>query len=313
VIHRNRLTDLGCTFQDVELHPDLRLARLRSWFEGLSGGSWILVQSVLAVAAVAAGDVIVNLLSQDQSWTTRILLVATLVIGAIVYFWISLAASRVRDRVFPKHPATVLALQRELDDALASENQLLDDGGGRTRRQKHVEGVAIFMRAVQRALTQQWSEPRFGSGTQTEVVLMLKSLRDNAMTCGAWAVRKPYSLGQRENDPTVYDETEAARMYRAAESGRVGTRLIADTGQRESHYVFLNKTENDRIRSTVLHPVYDPRSELVGVIVAHTNRPNVFRPEDSDFWTALFRLVEPHVARRIILARTESWANDPPW
>jgi hypothetical protein len=52
---------------------------------------------------------------------------------------------------------------------------------------------------------------------------------------------------------------------------------------------------------------------LIGVIVAHTNRAKVFRPEDKDFWTALVRLVEPHVARRITLARIEEWAGDPPW
>jgi hypothetical protein len=207
----------------------------------------------------------------------------------------------------------VLALQRELDDALAAENQLIAERAGRTKKQRHAEGMATVMRAVQRAISQQWSEARFGSSTQTEVVLMTKSLRDERMTCASWAVRRPYSLANRENDPAVYDETEAARMYHKAERARVGTQLIADTAGPHSDYEFLNESENDRIRSTVLHPVYDPSSELIGVIVAHTNRPNVFRPEDADFWTALLRLVEPHVARRIILARTEDWRGDPPW
>jgi GAF domain-containing protein len=207
----------------------------------------------------------------------------------------------------------VLALQRELGDALAAENQLIEKHVGRTKKQRHAEGMAAFMRAVQRAISQQWSEARFGSSTQTEVVLMTKSLRDNQMTCASWAVRRPYSLAAREDDPTVYNETEAARMYRNAEQARVGTRLIADTAAPRSDYEFLNQSESERIRSTVLHPVYDPNSELIGVIVAHTNRPNVFRPEDTDFWTALLRLVEPHIARRIILARTEEWSSDPPW
>ena len=289
------------------------LHRLRSWLEGLSGGSWIVLQSVLALLAVTGAEVIVTELSEAHSWKARVVLVAVLVVGALTYFWIALAAARVRDRIFPKHPSTVLALQRELGDALASENQLIAQPAGRTKKQRHADGMAIFMRAVQRAIGHQWSEARFGSATQTEVVLMTKSLRDNEMTCASWAVRRPYSLADRENDVTVYNDTEAARMYREAAGGRVGTRLIADTGRPDSDYEFLNQSENERIRSTVLHPVYDPGSELIGVIVAHTNRSNVFRPEDKDFWTALLRLVEPHVARRIILARTEDWTGDPPW
>src|SRR4051794_29177777 len=161
--------------------------RLRSWLEGLSAGRWILLQSVLAVVAVSGADVVVNELSEPHTWATRILLGAVLIVGAGAYFWVALVAARVRDRVFPKHPATVLALQRELGDALAAENQLIAEGPGRTKRQRHTEGMAIFMRAIQRAVSQQWSEARFGSATQTEVVLMTKSLRDAEMTCASWA------------------------------------------------------------------------------------------------------------------------------
>jgi hypothetical protein len=287
--------------------------RFRSWLEGLSGGAWIVFQSVLGLLAGTGLTLIVNELTKSHPLRTRAALIVALVAGAVVYFWIALVAARVRDRIFPKHPSTVLALQRELSDALSAENQLIEERRGRTKKQRHEEGMAIFMRAVQRAISQQWSEARFGSSTQTEVVLMTKSLRDDHMTCASWAVRRPYSLADRENDPSVYSDTEAARMYREAERGRVGARLIADTVRPGSDYEFLNQSETERIRSTVLHPVYDPNSELIGVIVAHTNRPNIFRPEDRDFWTALLRLVEPHVARRVILARAEEWNGDPPW
>lgn len=287
--------------------------RLRSWLEGLGGGTWIVLQSVSALVAVAGAGLIINELPKHHTWEARLALAVVLILGAVAYFWIALVAARVRDQIFPKHPSTVLALQRELGDALAVENQLIVEHGGRGKKQRHAEAMASFMRAVQRAITQQWTEARFGSATQTEVVLMTKSLRDDQMTCASWAVRRPYTLADRESDPTVYNETEAARMYRDAEHGRVGTRLIADTLQPESDYEFLSQSESERIRSTFLHPVYDPNSELIGVIVAHTNRANVFRPQDKDFWTALLRLVEPHVARRIILARTEEWTGDPPW
>jgi hypothetical protein len=289
------------------------LNRLGSWLEGLGGGGWIVFQSVLALLAGTGFTLIVSDLAKTHSWGRGVLLFAVLAVGAVIYFWIALVAARLRDQIFPKHPSTVLALQRELGDALESENQLIAEHGGRTKRERQVEGMAIFMRAVQRAISQQWAEARFGSSTQTEVVLMTKSLRDDQMTCASWAVRRPYSLANREADATVYNGTEAARMYGEAERGRVGTRLIADTAKPGSDYEFLNQSENERIRSTVLHPVYDPSSELIGVIVAHTNHANVFRPEDEDFWTALLRLVEPHVARRIILARSEEWNGDPPW
>ncbi len=126
-------------------------------------------------------------------------------------------------------------------------------------------------------------------------------------------MRTPHSLAARKSNPNVYGDTEAARMYEQAAHGRVDDRLIADTGAPRSDYDFLNKSETETNSMRALHPVYDPSSELIGVIVAHTNRPNVFRPEDRGFWTELLRLVEPHVARRIILARAEQWNGDPPW
>jgi len=105
--------------------------RLLSWLEGLGGGAWIVLQSVLALVAVTGADLIVNELSNHHTWAARVALVVALIVGAVAYFWVALVASRVRDRIFPKHPSTVLALQRELGDALASENQLIAERGGR--------------------------------------------------------------------------------------------------------------------------------------------------------------------------------------
>jgi GAF domain-containing protein len=288
------------------------LSRLRSWLEGLNAVAWVLLQSVLAVVAVAGAQIVITELARPHKWGARLGLGSLLIIGAVIYFWLILAASRVRDRVFPKHPALVLALQRELDRAFATENHLFVERG-RSKKQRHVDAMASFMRAVQRAISDQWAEARFGTATQTEVVLMTKSLRDHALTCASWAVRQPFSLARREHDQTVYAHTEAARMYEAAERGRLGTRVISDTSAPEIHYEFLNTSETERIRSTALHPVYDDQSQLIGVVVAHTNRPKVLKNEDLDFWSAFFRLVEPHVARRILLATDEEWNNDAPW
>ena len=63
------------------------------------------------------------------------------------------------------------------------------------------------------------------------------------MTCASWAVRRPYSLASRKTDSTVYNETEAARMYAEAATGRVGTRIIADTAEPQSRYQFLNTSK----------------------------------------------------------------------
>jgi hypothetical protein len=231
------------------------LKQLRAWLEELTGGAWIVLQSALALLAVTGANLIIDELSKRHSWEERVGLIGAMVAGAVAYFWCALTAARVRDAVFPKNPSTVLALQRELGQALAAENQLIAERSGRTKKQRHAEGMSTFMRAVQRAISQQWSEVRFGSSTQTEVVLMTRSLRDQQMTCASWAVRKPYTLTEREADPTVYNETEAARMYHRAERSRVPTRLIADTAGPGSDYEFLNQSENERIRSTVLHPV----------------------------------------------------------
>jgi GAF domain-containing protein len=290
------------------------LNKVRLNLESLNAWSWILLNSVLAFAAVAGAQIVLAKIGETGSWRARIFLCALLLAGAVVYFWIFHVSARIRDRVFPKYGHLVLAMQRELDTALADENRVLTEAPSvRSLKERHIEVMSDYMRATHRAVSQHWSEERFGSATQTDVVLMTRSLGDGEMTCASWAVRRPFSLTAREDDSTVYNDTEAARMYQSAETGRVGTRVIPDTGVPQRNYTFLNNTEKERIRSTALHPVYDPESELIGIIVAHTNRPNVFKDEDLDFWTAFFRLIEPHVARRIILARAHTWGGDSPW
>jgi hypothetical protein len=84
------------------------VTRLRSRLEGPGGGAWIVLQSVLALLAVTGAQLIIDELSEDHAWGTRVALGAIMVAGALAYFWVALAAARVRDQISRSIPRPCL-------------------------------------------------------------------------------------------------------------------------------------------------------------------------------------------------------------
>jgi len=146
-------------------------------------------------------------------------------------------------------------------------------------------------------------------------VLMTKSLRDQAVTAAAWAIRKPRSLDERGVDSTIYADTEASRLYQDdADGSRVSCVAIAQTERPASNYHFVSQNERSRIRSTVLKPVYSLGSQLLGFVVAHANQPEVFAEDDEDFWDELLEPLAAEVG--LLVQRIQQEVDDgvaPPW
>lgn len=144
---------------------------------------------------------------------------------------------------------------------------------------------------------------------------MTKSFKDDCVTVGRWAIRKPHSLSDRGTNPRLYEETEAARLYRMDAAGtRVSLKIIPDTEAPESGYYFVSDNEQGRIRSTVLKPIYSAESALLGFVVAHANRKDVFVENDADFWDELLEPIAVDISvhvRRIVAAAENGVAS--PW
>ena len=130
-----------------------------------------------------------------------------------------------------------------------------------------------------------------------EVTFMTKSIRDGNITIAAWASRDgraPKTLAKRATDPTIYSETETAKLY--ADENRT-VRVISSTT--DVDYRELYPGQKTRIQSSIIYPVVDDAFTLVGTLVVHCDRTKFFSIADIKTWR---ELLEPYT-KRLALAR----------
>ena len=121
-----------------------------------------------------------------------------------------------------------------------------------------------------------------------EVTLITQSRKDSHLTIAAWKnrdMRRPRSLAKRKIQPTLYKNSEAAKLI---ELGSVSTKIIEDTSRPEVNYAQYYDDQRLRIRSCVLHPVISPAHQHLGVLVLHCNRPGFFKAKEQRYWSELF-------------------------
>ncbi len=165
-----------------------------------------------------------------------------------------------------------------------------------------VANIKLYLRALEDVLSHAWSEQRFGSATELEVVLMNKA-DDGHVTVGAWAHKRPRSLDQRDGNVAFYDRTEAAGLYRKYDDAglRAPIHIIADVSKHRD-YDHFGRDPRIRTNSTVLFPIYDTNSQLFGFIaITARNRADLFEDPDREFWTEVWNLWEQHFVRNIRL------------
>jgi GAF domain-containing protein len=123
-----------------------------------------------------------------------------------------------------------------------------------------------------------------------EVTLITPSRRDSHLTIAAWKnrdMRRPRSLAKREMNPSLYEDSEAAKIIKA---GSVSTEIIEDTSRPEVNYAQYYRDQRLRIRSCVLHPIISPAHKHLGVLVLHCDRPGFFKKEDQRYWSEFFAI-----------------------
>jgi hypothetical protein len=127
-----------------------------------------------------------------------------------------------------------------------------------------------------------------------EVTLMTKSYQDGEITIYASQNRDhraPSSLLLRTQNKHLYNGTVTADIYRLP---RPSLRIIEDTSLAEYQAVYPGQLE--RIKSSIVYPVLSDKSELLGTLVVHCDRPGFFKTADASFWTKLIEAFAKRVA-----------------
>ena len=133
------------------------------------------------------------------------------------------------------------------------------------------------------------------SAVEFEVTFMTKSYIDNYITIPAWANRDnraPRSLRLRKNNPSIYESTVTAQIYRAP---RPETIITEDT-KSSPDYHELYAGQKNRICSSIVHPVLSHRNELLGTLVVHCNSPHFFLNQDIIYWRKLLEIFAKRIA-----------------
>ncbi len=131
-----------------------------------------------------------------------------------------------------------------------------------------------------------------------EATFITQSYLDSGLTIPAYANRNrrvPRSMKGRNGNPSHFDETVAAQLYREKKT-TPRLQIISATDDPEYSYVEIYPGQKERIKSSLVHPVLSPQNALVGVLVVHCDRSRFFREEDRRYWTELLELFAKRLA-----------------
>ncbi|MEJ0066320.1 MAG: hypothetical protein WDM85_13645 [Caulobacteraceae bacterium] len=280
-------------------------------FNPAAGKHRVMVQTILVALVSYTSGVIVNLVtSLHKDFAFWILLGAGLVVVVLMSLlsaavsWRVHESDRAREREHSVHRTGYQTLSREISTLTGivrnwpSENQ---------------SPGTIPTRMMERAVRELHStvEAEYGIGVSVsehiefEVTFMTKSLRDNKLTIAAWANRDgraPKSLALRGANPELYSGTESSKLY---DDANRTPRIITSTVGPDYKEVYAG--QKTRIRSSIVYPVFDDQSSLVGTLVVHCDQDGFFKPAALKLWR---ELLEPYT-KRLALAGALVQALNP--
>jgi GAF domain-containing protein len=164
----------------------------------------------------------------------------------------------------------------------------------------HLDNIRLMIRRLYQLL-----EAKFGQSmllserVNFEVTFMTKSYRDGFITIPVFANRsgrEPVSMGKRGDNPTLYDNTYSATVYREGSTGVPQAKVVEDTADPAEKYLELYPAQRERIRSLFVMPVLSSENEVLGTIVVHCDKAHFFRDPDRRFWCDLVDIFGRRVA-----------------
>lgn len=267
--------------------------RWRRFFHAVGSAVLVYASALVGVQVAELGGV--------EPWATVLLHAALVVVLVAVIY----AATTVSDHMSGKGVDDRLHLLRRAEYEAACvpavvQGELAKLCDGSSKSVVHVPhnpmvAIEAELGALYRTLDgSQWPVRTPGARIEFQVTFMTRSCRDGRITIAAWAnraARRPASLDRQAIDPDLYDRSVTAEVYADT---RPAPRLIPSTVRAGNKYQQLYSDQKDWIRSTIIYPVLDQSTDLVGTLVASCDREDYFREEDYGFW---YELMEPFAMR----------------
>lgn len=133
-----------------------------------------------------------------------------------------------------------------------------------------------------------------------EVTFMTRSFIDDKITIPAAANRdgrQPRSMVLRKENPDIYSSTVTAHVYEMASPRIV---IVEDTASPETQYQELYPNQTDRIKSSIIYPVFSNRNRLLGTVVVHCDKSKFFALEKKKYWSDLLEVFTKKIAYEVI-------------
>lgn len=205
------------------------------------------------------------------------------------------------------------------DFSLDSQRCLQENGDGRLNE--------WFLQNIQLAINKCYDFfcSSFCSGeiliaeTKFEVTYMTRSYKDGKITIPCSCnkeKRTPTSMLSRAHNPDIYKNTVTAEIYREYDDQcKPALKIIPDTTNvlpNQSKYHFVYENQNDRIKSSVVIPVFSHRNELLGTLVVHCNTANFFTETQRAFWNEILQLFASEIGKnKLLLDSTIERGKEP--
>lgn len=286
---------------------------LGRWYLRQSRGTQVVVRTVpAAVAAYASavvGSVIANSLDPSKDllsffWvtlgTTGVVAIA-LIFARVISEGVE--AIRIADAAAGELEQKVFGAARTFaEDAVLMDIQDLaaidpSHEGAILVPENPLGAMRALVRSAYRTLEAHFGEaPQVGDRIEFEVTFMTQSYIDGEITIAAWANRqgrRPASMNQRETNSKTYNTTVTAEVYRMQ---RPRPRIVEDT-TKDQNYHEIYPGQKDRIRSSIIWPVFSSEHQLVGTMVMHCDQAGFFLRSQEKFWRELCEIYAKRLAQ----------------
>ena len=290
--------------------------RLGRWLATQSSSRVALAQAVGVAAIAWTGAVVgIALTARDGLGfaVVSVISLAAITVLALGARWVTV----IRDKYVAQRKEGMAFVHDQLERVVTeSQGDILNDRADMRVLASPTQDMRRITRAAYDFVARYRDTGLPGEEVVLETVFMTRSYRDGLITIAAWANtddRKPRSLIMREANPSIYDRTVTADVYREAKQRRPAPRIIEDTAL-DASYQQLYERQHQRIRSTVVLPILSGSGDLLGTLVAAADQPGFFRHADARYWESLFTPYARRLAlHRVRLDRSIADGEDKPF
>lgn len=136
-----------------------------------------------------------------------------------------------------------------------------------------------------------------------EATFMTISYKDNYITIPASfnkERRAPHSMLKRDNNKEIYDGTETWKIYNQERENETPRMIIIEDSQTKD-YKSLYPNQKERIKSSIILPIFSPENKLLGTLVVHCKTTKFFRETKRSYWRELLEIFSVEIGKQKII------------